>query len=191
MQRFHQILFVSCLIALSWLGMMAVHEMGHVMGAIATGARVERVLLHPLAISRTDVSPASNRYPNIVVWLGPIIGCALPLFAWLLIPQRATVARHALMFFAGFCLIANGCYIGIGAFDGVGDAGVMVESGSPLWTLFIFGVITTSLGLLTWHRLGSPKKFFADPSLIQSKEAYLILAMLLIAFGLELIISPR
>jgi hypothetical protein len=60
---------------------MAVHELGHVIGAVISGGVVERVVLHPLTISRTDVSP--NPHPGIVVWLGPVIGCLFPLaLAW-------------------------------------------------------------------------------------------------------------
>jgi hypothetical protein len=42
-----------------------------------TGGTVERVVLHPLSISRTDVSP--NPHPVAVVWLGPIVGSVVPL----------------------------------------------------------------------------------------------------------------
>jgi len=65
MQRFHQLLFIASLLALSWFAMMAVHEFGHVVSAFASGGAVERVVLHPLTISRTDVSPNPN--PSIVV----------------------------------------------------------------------------------------------------------------------------
>jgi predicted Zn-dependent protease len=39
----------------SWLGMQAVHELGHVLGAWWTDGDVSRVVLHPLSISRTDL----------------------------------------------------------------------------------------------------------------------------------------
>ena len=38
----------------------------------------------------------------IVVWLGPIVGCILPLVAAMLVPQRLPFARRTAMFFAGF-----------------------------------------------------------------------------------------
>ena len=81
MQRFRQLVFVVSLLALSWFAMMAFHEVGHVVGAVITGGTVERVVLHPLTISRTDVSPnpnPSNRClagPNS--WLYP--ACCLQL----------------------------------------------------------------------------------------------------------------
>jgi hypothetical protein len=56
MPRAHKVVLGIALVALSWYGMMAIHELGHVMGAWLTGGRVERVVLHPLAISRTDLA---------------------------------------------------------------------------------------------------------------------------------------
>jgi len=117
--------------------MMAVHEFGHVVGALTTGGSVERVVLHPLTISRTDVAP--NPRPAIVVWLGPILGCVVPAIGWWLVPRRYAITRQIALFFAGFCLLANGAYIAIGSFDRVGDCGVMLKHGSPLWTLLLFG----------------------------------------------------
>jgi len=65
--------------------MMAVHEFGHVIGALTSGGVVERVVLYPLTISRTDVSPNPN--PSIVVWLGPILGCVIPVCVWGAVPS--------------------------------------------------------------------------------------------------------
>ena len=130
MQRLQQIAFVVSLLALSWMGMMATHELGHVLGALVSGGIVERVVVHPLTISRTDVTPNPN--PLIVVWLGPIVGCILPLVAAMLVPQRLPFARRTAMFFAGFCLLANGAYIAVGSIDKVGDCGEMLKHGSPL-----------------------------------------------------------
>ena len=62
--------------------MQAVHELGHVIGAWATGAEVKRVVLTPSTISRTDV--VNNLHPLVVVWAGPMVGAALPILLWLL-----------------------------------------------------------------------------------------------------------
>ena len=59
-----------------------------------------------------------------------------------------------LRFFAGFCLVAIGAYLGIGSFFAVGDAGDIVRRGSPIWTLWLFGAICVPIGLLLWHGLG-------------------------------------
>jgi hypothetical protein len=152
MNRLHQCLLLASVLLLSWLGMMAVHEFGHVVGAWLTGGTVTRVVLHPLAISRTDVSP--NPHPRIVVWMGPLLGCLLPLAAFGLAQAVRLPGAYLLRFFAGFCLIANGAYIGVGSFDRVGDAGDMLRHGSPTWQLWLFGAVAVPGGLLLWHRLG-------------------------------------
>ena len=189
MQRFHQLIFVTLILTLSWFAMMAVHEFGHVVGALTTGGTVERIVLHPLTISRTDVSP--NPHPLIVVWLGPILGCIIPAAIWWLIPRRFAVSRNIAMFFAGFCLLANGAYIAIGSFDGVGDCGVMLQHGSPLWALFVFGLLTIPLGFYFWHRLGSVKQFLADPLLVDPIVAYRLFVALIVVLTLEFTISLR
>jgi len=164
MPRIRQASFVATLLMACWQGMMTAHELGHVAGAIASGGRVQRVVLHPLAISRTDVDP--NPHRAVVVWLGPLVGCVLPLAAFLLMPARFRVARTMAGFFAGFCLIANGAYIAIGSFDRVGDCGEMLKTGTPLWILLIFGAITIPAGLAMWHRLGSLGGFLSLPGIV-------------------------
>ena len=188
MRRFHQIVFVVSLLALSWFAMMAFHELGHVVGAVLTGGTVERVVLHPLTISRTDVSP--NPKPLIVVWLGPILGCFFPAVCWGLLPRRLTVVRNIALFFVGFCLLANGSYIAIGSFDRVGDCGVMLQHGSSFWTLLLFGAITIPLGFFVWHRLGSAKEFFAVPSLVEPTLTYVLFGILVGVLWLGFSISP-
>jgi len=66
MQRLHQCVLITSVIMGSWLGMQAVHELGHVIGAYATGGKVARVVLYPLTISRTELS--ENPHPLLVVW---------------------------------------------------------------------------------------------------------------------------
>jgi hypothetical protein len=152
MQLTMKSLFVLILIVLCWLGMQVVHELGHVLGAIVTGGDVEKVILHPLAISRTDVSV--NPHPLFVVWAGPIVGVLLPVLAFLPLRRTPSTVGLLLRFFAGFCLLANGAYIGLGSFEGVGDAGVMRQQGSAAWYLWLFGSVTIAAGLWTWHGLG-------------------------------------
>ena len=188
MLRFHQLIFVVSLLALSWLAMMAVHEFGHVVGAFATGGSVQSVVLHPLTISRTDVSP--NPDPSLVVWLGPTLGCLIPVVTWLMMPRRLIVARNIATFFAGFCLLANGAYIAFGSFDRVGDCGVMLQHGSPLWLLLVFGAFTISLGFYAWHCLGSVKHFLSDPTRVNPTIAYTLAIAVVLVLVLELMFSP-
>ena len=167
---------------------MAVHEMGHIVGAFLTGGHIERVVLHPFTISRTDVSP--NPSPVVVVWLGPIFGSVLPLAVSLFLPQGLTTTRKMVMFFAGFCLIANGAYIALGSFDKIGDSGVMLRHGSPMWMLLAFGLLTIPLGLFVWHRLGSVRHFLFEPSTIDARTTYVTVALLVIVYTLGVAFFP-
>jgi len=189
MQRFHQAVFLFSVLALSWFAMMATHELGHVVGAMVSGGAVERVVLHPLTISRTDVKPNPN--PLLVVWAGPLLGCLLPLVIGLVVPKRARVVRNTMLFFAGFCLLANGAYIGFGVFDRVGDCGEMLQHGSPIWSLLGFGAIAICVGFYLWHCLGSVKEFLANPSLVNPMVAYSLLAGLVVILAAEFAFSPR
>ncbi|HQR08894.1 MAG TPA: hypothetical protein PLN21_18885 [Gemmatales bacterium] len=152
MNRLHQSLLIGSTILASWLGMQAIHEFGHVVGAWATGGTVSQVVLSPLTISRTDL--AQNPSPLMVVWMGPILGVIIPLLLWLLGRLIKMPGSYVLRFFAGFCMIANGLYIGVGTFDRVGDCGVMLRNGSPEWHLWLFGALTAPAGLWLWHQQG-------------------------------------
>lgn len=136
----------------SWYGMQVVHEAGHVFAAWVTGGDVERVVLWPWRISRTDVSP--NPHPLVVVWGGPLLGIAIPLLAWAISTWCRWRWAHIARFFAGFCLVANGLYLGIGSFEGIGDAGEILRLGVPRWGLWLFGGIAASCGLALWHGQG-------------------------------------
>lgn len=182
------LVFAVTVLAICWFVMMAVHELGHVLGAFATGGTIQRVVLHPLSISQTDVSP--NPSPLIVVWLGPIIGCLLPIGIWLAIPGRFAMTKSIVKFLAGFCLIANGCYISIGAFDRVGDCDVMLLHGSPLWTLLAFGMLSVPAGLWIWHQMGSPLDVFRDSKKDSVQVAACCLAILATIVTLEVWLSP-
>lgn len=150
--RLSQITLIASTLGLGWLGMQIVHELGHVACAWAAGEAIERVVLHPLAISRTDAT--HNRHPLLVIWGGPILGTFLPLgilgVSKLACPSLAYMFR----FFAGFCLIANGAYLGVGSINGVGDAGDLLRYGAFLWSLIAFGLVSVTLGLFLWNGLG-------------------------------------
>lgn len=153
MSRLPQIILIVSTLLGSWLGMQAVHESGHVFGAWLTGGRVSRVVLHPLTISRTDL--AENPNPLLVVWAGPIVGAVVPLALWAIAAAVRLPGAFALRFFAGFCLLANGLYIGVGSFDRVGDCGEMLRHGSAMWHLWLFGALTAPIGLWLWHGQGT------------------------------------
>jgi hypothetical protein len=150
--RLPQIILILSTILGSWLAMQAVHESGHVLGAWLTGGRVDRVVLHPLRISRTDL--LRNPSPLVVAWAGPIVGVTVPPLAWAVALALHMPGAFVLRFFSGFCLLANGLYIGLGSFNRVGDCGDMLKHGSPPWQLWLFGAVTVPLGLWLWHGQG-------------------------------------
>lgn len=160
--------------AFSWLMMMAVHEAGHVLHAVISGGRVDRVVLHPLAISRTDVEP--NPHPHFVAWGGAVWGCLLPVAAWLGARFGAPRVAYLFRFFAGFCLMANGAYLGAGVVMPVGDAADLLRYGTPRWLLGLFGLFTIGAGLWMWNGLGRHFGLGRDGAPVRRREASVMLA---------------
>jgi hypothetical protein len=183
-KRLHQAVLIVSVLLGSWLGMQAVHEMGHVVAAWATGGRVARVVLHPLTISRTDLD--HNPRPLVVVWAGPLSGVLVPVVAWAVAWVLRVPGVYLLRFFAGFCLIANGAYIGVGSLENIGDPGEMLRHGSPAWTLWAFGVAAMSVGLWLWH--GQGKHFGLGPAggQVSLRAAYGCLAGVVVGIIIEL-----
>jgi hypothetical protein len=72
-----RVLAVVFLLYASWLAMMAIHELGHVLHAWLSGGTVSLVYLRPFEFSRTDLSV--NPHPQFVAWGGPLWGCVIPL----------------------------------------------------------------------------------------------------------------
>jgi hypothetical protein len=170
----HRTILIISTIVSSWLGMQAVHELGHVLGALLSGGRVAQVVLNPLTISRTDLS--YNPHPLVTVWSGPIFGALLPLTLWGLVQTFKFREAFLLRFFAGFCLVANGVYIGAGSFDRIGDCGEMLRHGSQPWQLWLFGLATTPFGIWLWHRQGPHFGFGEARGNIDKRACYVSVA---------------
>ncbi len=184
----HQVILIATFIPFCWLAFMAVHELGHVVAGWSTGGTVTKVVVHPLAISRTDVSP--NPHPLIVVWAGPLLGVILPMVIWGIFWAAKLPGDYLARFFAGFCLIANGAYIAAGSFGQIADAGDMLRHGSPIWLLWLFGFVSVPIGLLLWHGLG-PKFGLGNASgQVDPWAAFISLAMLVILVVATALMSP-
>jgi hypothetical protein len=184
MVRLEQAVLIASASALSWLLMSAVHEFGHVLGAVSTGGTVERVVLHPLAISRTDVRP--NPQPLIVVWSGPIVGIAVPLAAVAVCRRLYRVIRDLVSFFAGACLIANGLYLSVGSFYLIGDAGELLRHGAAAWHLWLFGAATVPLGLWLWSGTGPTFGFGAARGHVSRPATWICAAVALAIAAVEI-----
>lgn len=153
-QRLAQVILITSTLIASWLAMMCIHEFGHVLHAWLTSGHVQRVVLHPLRFSRTDVSP--NPCPLLVAIGGCLWGSLVPLLLWLTLRRIARVRGVAflLRFFAGFCLLANGAYLASVLLTPVGDAGDLVQLGTPRWVLGVSGLAMSAIGLAMGNGLG-------------------------------------
>ena len=187
MNRLPQLVLITSTLLASWLGMQAIHEAGHVLGAWLTDGRVEKVVLHPLTISRTDLS--ANPHPLSVVWAGPTFGVAAPLILWAIASALLLNWTFLLRFFAGFCLLANGLYIGLGSFNRVGDCGQMLQHGSQSWHLWLFGALTAPIGLLLWHHQGPHFGLGSANGQVSRGTAYGCLTLCLALLVLEVILG--
>ena len=189
MKRQHQVLLIAATLALSWLAMQAVHELGHVAAAIVSGGRVATVVLHPATISYTQLT--SNPHPLFVAWMGSIVGVVLPLVAFVVARMLRLRGWYLFQFFAGFCFIANGAYLAVGSLNGIGDAGDILRHGSPVWLLWLFGVITIPLGLWIWNRLGPHFGLGANAGQVERADVYIMCALLAIVVLIEILFSPN
>jgi len=171
------------MIALSWLGMMIVHEAGHVFGAWTSGGTVSRVVLHPLQFSWTEVS--LNPHPLWEVWAGAIVGVLAPLIAWGIAAWFKASFDYLLRFFAGFCLLANGAYLAVGVFDQVGDTAELLILGAQPWHLWLFGAVCIPSAFALWHGLG-PKFGLGDAQgSVCSRHAVIIFGLLVAVILIE------
>lgn len=187
MKNLHQKLLLVSVVLGSWLGMQAVHEAGHILGATLSGGRVARVVLHPLTLSRTDLT--SNPRPLVVAWAGPLAGVLLPLLFWGAAAAARRPVAFVLRFFAGFCLVANGAYLAVGSLEGVGDAGELLRLGAPRWQLLGFGLAAIPLGLRLWHRQGRHFGLGPDADRVRPAIAYVGLVAFLLLFALGLVVG--
>ena len=183
-QNVHQAVLVFSTLLGSWLGMQAAHESGHVIGALLTGGHTATVVLYPLTISHTEM--IDNPHPSVVVWAGPLVGVMLPLVLWGLLAVTGVPGEFVARFFAGFCLIANGAYLGVGSLIGAGDCGEMLRHGSPVTVLWVFGAVAAPLGLWLWSGQGSNFGLGDAHGKVSRRVAYgsLVICSLLVLLGL-------
>ena len=123
-----------------------------------------------------------------VVWMGPIVGVLLPVILWLGAWALHMRGHYVLRFFAGFCLLANGAYLGFGTFDGVGDVGEMLELGTPMWLPWLFAGVCMPLGLWMWHGLGPHFGLGPRARPVDSTLAYALLIVMLVVLILVIVL---
>ncbi len=187
--RFQQIVLIGSTLGYCWLGMQIVHEMGHVLAAYASGETVHALVLNPMVISRTDVS--HDRHPLAVIWSGPILGALIPLASLAFARLLRCRLFYLFQFFAGFCLIVNGAYVGVGSLGRVGDAGDLLGHGAPRWTLILFGLVCAPLGLWLWNGLGPHFGLGKAKGAVDGRAVLWALGLVLIIVGVEILIGHR
>ena len=155
--RFHRWVFILLFSTVCWFSMLAIHEFGHIVAAWTSGAMVERIVFLP--ISRTDTSGVAT--PLFVYGAGAVFGAVFPVLLWTIVLMFRSKTAHLFRFFAGFCLLVNGSYIGCD-FSVVGptDAGQLIEHGASRLLLVLFGALCLFGGLHLWHR--QSRFFFAE-----------------------------
>lgn len=169
--------------------MMIAHEFGHVLSAWLSDGTVSKVVLHPLEFSRTDVS--HNPRPLLVVWGGPVVGTLLPLAVWLVAKLLRLHCAYIFQFFAGFCLVVNGIYLGVVSFLHAADPGEMMRHGTPQWVLILFGIVAFPLGLILWNRLGPHFGLAGQQGKVSRTVAVGTFAGLVVVIAVELLANSR
>ena len=189
MKNKNQLILFGSFLPFCWLGFMAVHELGHVLAAVGTGGQVQKVVVHPLAISRTDIQP--NPSPLVTVWAGPLVGVVLPIAIWACFKLFKWSCEFLARFFAGFCCVANGGYIGVGSFERIGDAGAMLSHGSAIWALWIFGIVCAVVGFWLWHGQGAKFGLGQGKGQVDERAAYVSLTLFVVLYVATFAFSPR
>jgi hypothetical protein len=142
----------AVLIYLCWLGMMAVHESGHIIHTWLAGGIVSHVSFPLIGFSQTHVT--YNPAPAFVAGGGFVWGSLIPLLFLLLSYFLHARFYRLMQFFTGFCLIANGLYLAIGWTMIAGDGHDLHRLGTPVWGMILTGTMLLCSGLYLWHRLG-------------------------------------
>jgi hypothetical protein len=184
--RAFQFLLIVSTLGLSWLGMMIVHEFGHALFAWLSGGIIAKVVLGPLEFSRTELQ--RNPHPLFVAWGGALVGVALPLLVAGISRFLRWPGWYIVQFFAGFCLIANGIYLGVVCFiPNAADPGDMMREGSPQWLLILFGILAFPLGIFLWNGLGTHFGLAKWPRTVGRGEALATFACFVVLVLVELL----
>ena len=122
------------------------HEVGHIVGGVCCGGKLENADLLPWHLPYSIFNP--NPYPLVTLWCGPVLGVLVPvLIAWL---SRS----DWLWFIANFCILANGSYLAAAWY--VGDAQLdtskLLQSGAYPISIAIYCLLTISIGYIGFRR---------------------------------------
>jgi hypothetical protein len=119
------------------------------------------------------------------------LGVVVPLLVAVLSQCFRMRAAYLLWSIAGFCLIANGAYLGLGYFDPVGDAADLIRRGTPPWVLASFGVLATAGGLWIWHRVSPRFGFGRGHVAVDPRDVRIVVSVALALTGAGLAVGNR
>ncbi|MGL6196180.1 MAG: M50 family metallopeptidase [Thermoguttaceae bacterium] len=177
------VLAVSVL-AFCWFSMQVLHEFGHCVAAWLCGGKVERIVLHPMTFSRTDL--LENPSPIFTLLGGVIGGVMIPLAVLGVWKMINLPALHVARFWTGFCFIANGAYVGFDfSTTGPTDAGELISHGVNRLFLVLLGSVFVSFGLLLWNGQAKKFGFGKEPQPVSSRLAYAMLLLTILIIIVE------
>jgi len=142
----------------AWYATLAIHETGHCIATWLSGGSIDRVEIPLVGFSQTHYRDKPQ--PLFTTWAGPATGALFAFALFAIASNLHNRTRQIALFFAGFSLILNGTYLGLGGFLRIGDCAELLKHGASQWQLITFGAIATPLGLYSWHRMGPVKGWF-------------------------------
>lgn len=141
-----RIIHLIILLLASWTVMTFTHEVGHVLGGWASGAKLQQADLVPWRLPYSFFEP--DPYPLVTLWGGLLLGVLAPL-------ALALILRTEWMWFiANFCLLANGVYILAGWIDGGEflDTPKLLKHGAWSISIATYCALTISFGYIGLRR---------------------------------------
>jgi len=190
--RYHRTtscILIATWLPFCWLAMQLLHELGHLVAAWRLGVEIVQFHFGLLTVSHTMLDDAGQSQATLLAttWAGPMAGMILPLVIWGIVALFRLREAFLARFLAGFCLVANGCYLLCGPADGYADTGILLANGAMRWQLTVVGIIGITLGFLLWNRQGNNFAIGPTPRPIrpQSIAVSVICLVTMILFALS------
>ena len=140
-------------VMIAFNGMVLLHELGHVVAIVLSGGKVDYVQVFPVDFGFT--ARAVDPHPLLATWGGPILGCAFAVVILLLVALAAPRFIAPALMLVVVAFLANGMYLAVGVFSGVGDAGDLLRHGMPPWSLVAVGLALVAAGVSFASMIGA------------------------------------
>ncbi len=122
------------------------HELGHIMGGVCCGGKLQAADLWPWHLPYSIFEPDPR--PLVTLWCGPLIGVLLPM------ALAVILRREWAWFIAHFCIIANGSYLAAAWFSGDRylDTPKLLEHGASPIAITLYCLLTIVGGYVGFRR---------------------------------------